>query len=284
MTSKPRKLSVKASSSLASTWTARTRPPSNSEANACARCKSASAITISSKSLVWARSRVASEPIAPQPPSTMIRIVFFVGRTCVSDPGVGAHTGAPLQNNFPERPFNNLQTLIKFIVSNHQRHQRTNDIAKGARSDCNQTILQSELRESLSQFLRRLFCLSVLNKLQSAHRAQATHVANYRKAVLKFTESVDHFLANLFCAAAQMFTFDLFEHCERGAAGEWIAAKRAAQTADHRLIHDLGATGDRRDRQTGAERLRGDQNVRLDPKLLASKQGPGSAQTSLYFI
>src|SRR5262252_6367552 len=58
---------------------ARTRPPPSSEASACALGKSESATTISSKSLVRARSRVTSDPIAPQPPRTMTRIFPSVG-------------------------------------------------------------------------------------------------------------------------------------------------------------------------------------------------------------
>src|SRR5205823_11866891 len=61
-------------SSEASTSTAHTRLRPvlalSSSANACACATLRSAIVISSKLLVLARSRVASDPIAPQPPRT----------------------------------------------------------------------------------------------------------------------------------------------------------------------------------------------------------------------
>ena len=85
-------------------------------------------------------------------------------------------------------------------------------------------------------------------------------------------------------ASQQILAFEQIEHGQRRGAGERIAGERSAESAGAGSIHDFGAAGDRSQRQSAAQRFRGDDKIRLDAVALAGKQRAGAAETRLHFV
>ena len=71
---------------------------------------------------------------------------------------------------------------------------------------------------------------------------------------------------------------------DRRGAGDRAAAVGAADAAEVRRVHDLGAAGDRADRHAGAERLRGDDQVGNDAVVLDREQAAGAAEAALHLV
>src|SRR5439155_1832580 len=63
-----------------------------------------------------------------------------------------------------------------------------------------------------------------------------------------------------------------------------IASEGAAETARLRRIHHLGSARDRREREPAAERLAGDEEVRLDAVVLDRPHGPRAAHPALDLV
>ena len=82
----------------------------------------------------------------------------------------------------------------------------------------------------------------------------------------------------------KVFAFENIQHRQRRGAGQRIAGECAAEPARNRGIHDFGASGNRRQRQSPAERFGGHQKIRLDAVVLAGEQPSGAAEAALHFI
>ncbi len=71
---------------------------------------------------------------------------------------------------------------------------------------------------------------------------------------------------------------------QRGRTGDGVAAIGTTQTAWIGRIHDLGTTGDRRQRHAAGDRLATDQQVRHQPVVLHREQPPGPTHAALHFV
>ena len=85
-------------------------------------------------------------------------------------------------------------------------------------------------------------------------------------------------------ARVQVLLLEHVEHGQRGFAGDRIAGKCSAQPAGAGRVHDFGATGDRRQRQSSTDRLRRDDDVGLDAVAFAGKERAGAAEPALHFV
>ena len=72
----------------------------------------------------------------------------------------------------------------------------------------------------------------------------------------------------------QTVGLDRFDSGQRRRARDRIAAVGAAEPADMRGVHDLGAAGDRRQRQTVGDALGGTDQIRFDAFVLAGEHRP----------
>ena len=71
----------------------------------------------------------------------------------------------------------------------------------------------------------------------------------------------------------------------RRRARQRVAAERAAQAALLGRVHDLGARGDRRERQAAAERLAADEDVGLEPVVVLDRpHRAGAAHARLHLV
>ena len=70
----------------------------------------------------------------------------------------------------------------------------------------------------------------------------------------------------------------------RRRAGDRVPAERAAEPAGLGRVHQLGAAGDRGQRQPAAERLAGHEQVGLDAVVLDRPDGPGAADAGLHLV
>ena len=89
---------------------------------------------------------------------------------------------------------------------------------------------------------------------------------------------------DLLGALAEARRRQLVEHGERRRARDRVAAERAAEAAGMRRIHQLGASGDRRERKPAAERLAGDEQVGLDVVALDRPDGAGAPAAGLHLV
>ena len=96
----------------------------------------------------------------------------------------------------------------------------------------------------------------------------------------RFLEVVAQFVR----ARIQILLLKHVEHGERGFAGDRISGEGASQAAGAGSIHDFRAAGDRSQRQSAANRLRGDEDVGLDAVALAGKQRARAAEAALHFV
>src|SRR5262249_23246430 len=74
------------------------------------------------------------------------------------------------------------------------------------------------------------------------------------------------------------------QHRIRGRARNRITGERPSQSTRARSIHNLGAPGNRRQRQPAPQRLCSHNNVRLDPVMLARENLARPSKSALYFI
>ncbi len=81
------------------------------------------------------------------------------------------------------------------------------------------------------------------------HRTAAPDVADDVGRRGDVAQLAKHDLADGLCAGEQLTVLDFVEHPERGGAGDGVAAVRAADSAGVGGVHDVGAAGDRGQRQ-----------------------------------
>ncbi len=96
-----------------------------------------------------------------------------------------------------------------------------------------------------------------LDQLDRDHRAATTDVADTVVVDLQPAQPVLHQLFDLTRALDQAVGLDGLDGGQRRRAGDRIAAVGAAEPADVRGVHDLGAAGDRRERQAVGDALGG---------------------------
>ena len=75
-----------------------------------------------------------------------------------------------------------------------------------------------------------------------------------------------------------------FEHRESRGAGERRAGERAAESADHRRVHDLGLADDRRQRHAARDALGDRHEIGLDAGVFDGEHLAGAREAGLDFI
>ena len=85
-------------------------------------------------------------------------------------------------------------------------------------------------------------------------------------------------------ARAEILFLEYIEHRQGRLARQRIARKRSAQTAGAGSIHDFGASCDRGQRQTAADRFGRDENVRLNAVALAGEHRARAGESGLHFV
>lgn len=85
-------------------------------------------------------------------------------------------------------------------------------------------------------------------------------------------------------ARGNPIALNLLEHCYRCGARDGVAAEGTAEATGLRLVHDLGAASDARERQTARDPLRGQHDVGLHPELFDREHGAGARDARLHFV
>ncbi len=122
------------------------------------------------------------------------------------------------------------------------------------------------------------------DQFDGAHAAESADVADDGPAPLPIAGALLEVLAQLLGALAEFLLLDGVDHGETGGAGDGIAGEGAAQAAGAGGVHDLGFAGDGRERQSSAQRFRGDQDVGHKSEALAGEHGAGAGEAGLHFV
>ena len=116
------------------------------------------------------------------------------------------------------------------------------------------------------------------------HRAEAAHLADGRYLLGDGVEPRANPLADRVRPRAELGRRHLVEHGERRRAGQRVAAERPSQAARVHGVHDPRPAGDAGERQAAAQRLPGDDDVRLHAVVLDRPDRPGAADARLHLV
>ena len=122
------------------------------------------------------------------------------------------------------------------------------------------------------------------DELQREHRPEAAHLADGRDLLGDRVELGPNPLADPVGPRAKLRRRHLVEHGERRGAGERVAPERPSQPARVHGVHDLGPAGDAGERQAAAQRLPGDDEVRLHAVVLDRPDRPRAADARLHLV
>ena len=125
-----------------------------------------------------------------------------------------------------------------------------------------------------------------LLELEREHRAEprTSPMSAWREAML--VEARAKRLAELVARRARNSSSETVSSTTtRRRARERISAERAAEAAGRHRVHDLGTAGHARERKAAADRLAGDEQVRLDAVVVLDRpHAPGAADAGLHLV
>ena len=128
------------------------------------------------------------------------------------------------------------------------------------------------------------FDCAVGDELECEHRPEAAHVSDLSDAGRELVELRADVGAELLCASTEVVRGDLVQDGQRGRAGDRIAAERSSEPSRVRRVHHLGAARHRGEREPAAERLAGDEQVRLGPVVLDRPDRPRTPDARLHLV
>src|SRR5262249_9442865 len=145
-------------------------------------------------------------------------------------------------------------------------------------------MLVAVLRDLLGLFLCRLVLVLRLHEFDGLHGAKAAHFPDHRPAHLPLAGTLLECIAELARASIQILLFEHVEHSKRRLTGDGISGESASETAGARSVHNFGSTSDGPERKSSPDRLRGHDDVWLDPVALAGKQSARAPEPRLHLV
>ena len=129
------------------------------------------------------------------------------------------------------------------------------------------------------------FLRAGLHELDAEHRALAAHLADDRRIARPSRRCAPSSACSTRCASASRSSLlDHVEHREGRRGGDRVAAEGAADAAGLDRIHDLGAAGDRREREAARDALGARDQVGHDAVVLDRVPGAGAADAGLDLV
>ena len=166
-----------------------------------------------------------------------------------------------------------------------ERHERADDVAVGAGADEEEPRLVGLPDDAVGAVLVGLLRAAVLDELERPHGAEAPRVADEREAVDESAEApLDLGPDRRSPARGAGAARSKSDGRQGRGAGDRVAGVGAAEPADLRAVHDLGAAGDGGDRQPAAERLGHRHDVGLEVVVLGREHPPGPSESRLDLV
>src|SRR4029077_14678254 len=113
-----------------------------------------------------------------------------------------------------------------------------------SRRQQNQPVFVAVSNDLLRFFLGRLAEFARPHQLDCTHRTETADVADRRKAVFPLSRAFLKTLADLFRPLRKPLAFHRLNRRKRRRARNGLASESAAESADSRRVHYLGAAGD----------------------------------------
>src|SRR5208337_189982 len=174
--------------------------------------------------------------------------------------------------------------LVHLLVARDQWDEDADHIGERTGSDRDQAMLVTILRDLFGFVGSGSFRFLRLHQFDGLHAAEAAHVTNDRPAALPLAGPTLETITEFVGTNQQIFFFKQIEHSQCGGAGERVAGKGAAEAAGSGRIHNFCASGDSSERQTAAQRFRGNKKIRLDAIALAREKCARTSEAGLNFV
>src|SRR5919199_1380171 len=170
------------------------------------------------------------------------------------------------------------ETRLGVLVADRERREEPEDVPVDAAGQEEQAALERRLHGRGGE-RRRL-----LGELEGEHRAEAANLADLGYATRDAVEAGAEEPPELLGAPPELRLGNRVEDGRRGGAGDRVAAEGAAEAARGDGVHELGPAGDSGERKAAADRLPGDEKVRLGVVVLDRPYRTGAADAALHLV
>ena len=124
----------------------------------------------------------------------------------------------------------------------------------------------------------------IRDELDRDHRAEASHVPDRRPAPLPLEHPRAERIADRYRTGDELFLLEDVQDRRCGGQRDWIADERPPDGAAVRAVHDRGPPDDSRERKAAGNRLRDDDQIRLDVEVLHREHAARSSEAGLHLV
>ncbi len=177
-----------------------------------------------------------------------------------------------------------MQTVVELGVRRRERAEHPDAVPVDPGLEQQQPSLQRLGDDSFDELRSGLLRGRLANELDREHRAHAADVSDLRPARLPLEHACADRVAEKLRALDELLLLEHVEHGTRGGECDRVADERSADGAGMRIVHDLGAADDTRQRQPACHRLRNDHEVGLDAEVLHREHSTRAPEPGLHLV
>src|SRR5258706_12880513 len=195
----------------------------------------------------------------------------------------GDRSVVPTSDVLPiDRSSQDVEHFLELCVADGEWHERADDVAVEAGAEHQQPAVAGALDDRLDR--RGLLCLAVLDQLDGLHRADPADLADDGVVRGHRVEAAAQRRPDRGRARGEPVALDDLDRLDRGDPGDGVSAECAAQRTRPQRVEEVGAPGDRTDREAGTERLAGHEQIRRHAAVLDREHAAGARHARLDLV
>src|SRR6202162_3661382 len=186
-----------------------------------------------------------------------------------------------LRRNLAQRRAQDVESFVKVLVGDGQRHQRPDDVVVRAGAKQDEALFSRDHEDSRGLLVGGFLGCPVAHQLHTCHRTYHADIAHDVVLGLPALHALFDYGADPHRPLGQLFVAHDVHHRHAGGARDGVAAVGSAETTGIRGVHSLGAADDAGKREPGRQALCHCHKVWLHARVLDGEELAGAPEPAL---